>query len=87
MTVALARAGIREAQQRALRLLPAVDARRAEKDDGVLNIFLTESPQRVEILGENAERASVGTVEKRLVVVRERLFGGHLQKLFHRLGG
>ena len=47
----------------------------------------TESPQRVEILGEDAERTSVGTVEKRLVVVRERLFVGHLQKLFHRLGG
>jgi len=64
-----------KALQRALGALAAVDARRAEEDDGVLNFLLLESAQRLEVLGENPDWARLGALEELRVQVRQRLLG------------
>src|SRR5262245_26726930 len=52
-------------------LLWTVDPRRAEEDDGVLNVLRLESPQRFQVLGENAQRARLFALEKLLTSIRE----------------
>ena len=59
--------------QRALRAVAAVDPRRPEEDDGVLNLLLLESPQRLEVLREDADRPGLVAFEEVRVEVRERL--------------
>jgi len=57
-------------RQRALRAFAAVDSRRPEKDHGVLDLLLFEAAERLEVLGQNANRTRVPAFEKRLVQVR-----------------
>jgi hypothetical protein len=45
-------------------VLPAVHARRSEEDDRVLDVLVLEAAQRLEILGEDPDRA-------RLVALQE----------------
>src|SRR5260221_9090380 len=59
--------------QRPLRTLAAVDARRTEKHDRVLNLLFLEATKRLEIFGQNADGPGVVAVEKLRVLVRERL--------------
>src|SRR5687768_7331999 len=51
----------------------AVNARRPEKDHGVLDVLRLEATERLEILGENAKRACLFALQKRRVEVGERL--------------
>ena len=46
-----------ERRQRLLGVLAAVNPRRAEEDDRVLDVLRLEAPKRLEILGENPQRA------------------------------
>src|SRR6185436_3121914 len=59
--------------QRARRALAAVDARRSEEHDRVLDALFLEAPQRFEILGENPDRARFRAFEKLGKQVRKRL--------------
>src|SRR5262245_12246358 len=56
-------------------MLAAVYARRPEEDDGVLNVFALEASERLQILGEDAERPRLFAVEKRRVEIRQWLGG------------
>src|SRR6185503_9164713 len=51
----------------------AVNARRPEKDYGVLDVLHLEAIERFEILGENAKRPRFFAFQKRRVEVGERL--------------
>ena len=53
------------------------DTRRAEKHDGVLNFFVAEMRQRLQILGENAQPARVGAFEKCFVQIGNRAADCH----------
>ena len=59
--------------ERLLGVLAAVDARRAEEHDGVLDVLRLEAAQRLEILGEDPERARFFGFEKLGIEIRERL--------------
>jgi len=72
-----------EAQQSPFGALAAVDPCRAEEYDGVLNVGFAKPAQGIEIFCEDTNRPGVCRVEKKLIVVRKRLFGRHRKKLFH----
>ena len=59
--------------ERPLGALAAVDARRSEEDDRVLNLLVPEPPQRLEVLGENSNRPCFVALEKLRVQIRQRL--------------
>ncbi len=44
----------------------------AEKDDRILDLFAAKAGERLLIFGQDAENASVGTVEERFVLVGQR---------------
>ena len=46
--------------------------RRAEEDDGVVDVLAAKTLQRLEVLGEDAQRTRVVAVEELLVLVGER---------------
>ncbi len=50
----------------------SLEAGGAEKDDRVLDLLAAEAGERFLILGQDAEDASVGTAEKRFVLVSQR---------------
>ncbi len=60
-------------QQRPLGALAAVDAGRPEEDDGVLDFLVLEAAERLEVLGEDANRPAFFALEKLRIEVRERL--------------
>src|SRR5207244_11726570 len=62
-----------ERLQRTLGALAAVDARRSEEDDGVLDLLILEAPQRLEVLREDPDRPGLGAVEELGVQIRHRL--------------
>jgi hypothetical protein len=73
-------------RERALGVHPAVDARRSEKDDGVLDVLGLEPTKGLQVLGEDADRARLVAFEKLEAVVRQRLMFGHWNpwlKLYH----
>src|SRR4029434_2731902 len=53
--------------ERRLRLLAAVDARGSEKNDSVLDALRLEAAQRLEVLGEDADRTRLVAVEEVLI--------------------
>ena len=57
----------------ALGPLAAVDARRSEEHDGVLDPLIAESTERLEILGQYADRPRFVALEKVGIQVRQRL--------------
>ncbi len=61
--------------QRPLSALAAVDARRSEKDDRVLDLLFLEAAKRLEVFSEDTDRSCIVAVEKLRVLVRERLLG------------
>ena len=61
------------ARKRRFRMLAAVDAGRAEKHHGVLDVLCPEPAQRFEIFGEDSERTGFLAVEKFTIEIRERL--------------
>jgi hypothetical protein len=63
----------REARKRLLRALAAVDPRGSKEHHGVLDVLRPEAAKRLEILGEDPERAGFFAVEKFLVEIGERL--------------
>ena len=62
-----------ETFERLLRGFAAVNPRRAEEDDGVLDVLRLEAAERLEILGQDPERARFFALEKLRIEVRERL--------------
>ena len=60
----LAGAGVIQQFERVIGLLAAAKARRAEEDHRVLNLFVAEARQRLKILGDDADQASVGAVQE-----------------------
>jgi hypothetical protein len=62
-----------ERRERLFGMLATVNPRRAEEDDGVLNVLRLETAQRFEILGENPQWPCFFRFEKFLVAIRERL--------------
>ena len=50
--------------QRAFGAVAAVDARRPEEDDGVLDLLVGEPAARLEVFGEDADGAPFGALEK-----------------------
>src|SRR5262245_51920955 len=68
--VGVAHAARSQRPQRALRALAAVDARRTEEDDGVLDLLFPETPQRLEVLRQDADRARLLALEKLRIEVR-----------------
>src|SRR5262249_54809259 len=63
-----------KALERALGLNAAVDARGAEKDDGVLDVLRFQPPQRLQVLRDDPDRTRVVALQERGIHVRERLF-------------
>jgi hypothetical protein len=59
--------------ERLLGMRTAVDPRRAEEHDGVLDILCFEAAQRLEILGENPDWARFFRFEKLVILIGERL--------------
>src|SRR4051812_44469861 len=59
--------------QIALRERTAEHASRSEEDHRVLDVLRSKPAQRVQILGKNSQRPRVGTVEKLIVFVGERV--------------
>ena len=45
---------------------------RTEEDDGIVHAFAPEASERLEVLGENADRAAFGALEKGFVSVGQR---------------
>ena len=70
--VRVARAARPQRPQRPFGALAAVDPRRSEEDDRVLDPLLLEPSERLEVLGENADRARFLAFEKIRVEVRQR---------------
>ena len=66
-----------ERAERARRPLAAVDPRRPEKHHRVLNLLFLEAAQRLEVLGEDAERPGLGALEKLRIQVGQRLLMHH----------
>ena len=73
LRVGLVHAARPQRLQRALGALAAVDPRRSEEDDGVLDLLLLESAQRLEVLGEDPDRPGLVAFEEVRVEIRERL--------------
>src|SRR5262249_26272005 len=71
--VGVAHAARPQRLQRALRAFAAVDARRSEEDDGVLNLLILEAPQRLEVLRQDADRPGLGALEELQVQIRHQL--------------
>ena len=71
--VGVAHAARLQRLQRALGPLAAVDARRPEEHDRVLDLLVLEAAQRLEVLGQDADRPRLVALEKLRVQVRERL--------------
>ena len=61
---ALPDAPLERARAPARRLLAAVNPRRPEEHDGVLDVLRLEAAERFEILGENAKRACLLAFEE-----------------------
>src|SRR5262245_51484739 len=68
--------------QRALRALAAVDARRPEEHNSVLNPLLLEAAERFEIFGDDPDGARFLTVEELRIHVRERRLR-HKRSMYH----
>jgi hypothetical protein len=49
-----------------------VKARRAEEDDGVLNLLAAEAGERLHVLGDDADEAAIGAVEEGGVLIGQR---------------
>ena len=60
-------------RQRRFGVLAAVNARRAEEHDGVLDVLRAEAAQRLEILGQDADRPGFFAVEEFTIEIRKRL--------------
>src|SRR4029079_14728077 len=69
------RAAAPQPLQRARRVESAVHPRRAEEHDRVLDVLGLEPPQRLEVFGEDPERARFVALEELRVHVRQRLVG------------
>ncbi len=65
--------------------LAAVNARRAEEDDRVLDVLLAEAAQRLEVLGNDANRAGLLALEEIAHQVRQRLTR-HASTVYQRHG-
>ncbi len=63
-----------ETLERLLRVLAAVDARRAEEHDGVLDVLRLEAAQRLEVLGQDADRPGFFALEELGILVGKRLW-------------
>src|SRR3546814_8891222 len=74
---------LRGHRQAALRLVARQDARRAEEDDGVVDLVALEARVGLHVLGENAQPARRGTLDEgRVAVGRARpLLLGRTQRL------
>src|SRR6266850_7183292 len=73
LLVGVALAARAERAQRELGALAAVDPRRSEEDDRVLDFLLLESAQRLEVLREDPDRPRLGALEELTIQIRERL--------------
>ena len=84
MLVGVVHAARPQRAQRPLGALAAVDAGRSEEHDRVLNLLILEAAQRLEILGEDANRPRLGAFEELRVQVRQRLLR-HITPLYQML--
>ena len=50
----------------------AAETRRAEKDDGVLDLFAAKPRQRLQVLRNDADEASVGAIQEAGVFIGQR---------------
>src|SRR5258708_19550540 len=50
-------------------LVHGAEARRAEENDGVLDMFATEACQRLEVLRQDAHDATVGALDEIVVLI------------------
>jgi hypothetical protein len=62
-----------QSRERGLRVLTAVDARRSEKHDGVLDVLHAEPPQRFQVLGQDPDRTGFLAVEELPIEIGEGL--------------
>src|SRR3546814_16496061 len=74
---------LRGHRQAALRLVARQDARRAEEDDGVVDLVALEARVGLHVLGETAQPARRGTLDEGRVAVRRArpLLLGRTQRL------
>src|SRR5262245_3914712 len=75
LLVGVALAARAQGAQRAFGPFAAVDARRSEEHDRILDLLFLETAERLEILRENSDRTRFRTFEKLPVQIRERLMG------------
>ena len=73
LLVGVAHAACAQRPQRQLRALAAGDARRSEEHDGILDLLLPETPERLEVLRKNPNGPRFGAFEELGIEVRERL--------------